>query len=473
MKKETSIKKVVLVEPKSSILDFFSFVKIPLLGLPILGAILKKMGLEVKIFCERLAPIDWQKVSQADLVGISVLTNLAPRAYEIARKIKKIAQETKRKILIVMGGPHVSFLPEEALLKGADFVVRHEGEETFKELIEYLQGKGNKALNEILGLSFKEGEKIHHNPQRPFLENLDHLPPPDFSLIEGFERANVLSIQTSRGCPYDCEFCSVVKMYGKKIRQKSPEKVIEEIKELEKFGLKKHLFFVDDNFSALPQTLFLLEEMARQKIKLDWSTQERISVAQKKENLKLMRKTGCVRLCIGMESFNPEALKEWKKGQTPQDLKEGISILHQHGFLLHGMFIFGADADTPKTIAETIKLVFSYKIDTFQPFVLVPPPGTKIYERFLKEGRIFDFNWEHYDGEHVVFRPKRMSPWELQKLTFEAYQKFYSFRQGVKWALKGKFRNSFFAFYGKKFFNRWLRENEDFLLNLKKKWEGL
>lgn len=458
------MEKVVLIEPRSPGVHFFSYARIPLLGLPILGAILKRMKLKVKIFCEDLAPINWQEVSQADLVGISALTNLAPRAYQIVSKVKQIASGMKRKIFVVLGGPHPSFLPEEALGFGADFVVRHEGEKTLKRLVENLQGKGDLSLAEIPGLSYRDGEGIRHNPGRPLVGELDELPLPDFSLIEGSERINFVPLQTSRGCPHNCEFCSVIQMFGREVRYRSPESIVEEMNRV-KPG--RHIFVVDDNFSANPQrTTALLQAMKGAGLKRDWSTQERISIAQKGEILKLMRETGCTRLYQGIESFNPEALKEWKKGQTPEQIKGAISIIHDHGFLIHGMFILGGDADNPEAIRRTVNSAIRYGLDTAQFFVLVPPPGTRIHQRLKDEGRIFDWNWSHYDGHYVVFRPKQMSPWQLQDLAIKAHQRFYTMGRGIKWAIKGKFRNSFFAFYGREMIKNWVRENRRALNHL-------
>lgn len=459
------IKKVVLIEPRSPGIHFFSFAKMPRLGLPILGAILKKMNLKVKIFCENLAPINWQEIAKADLIGISVLTNIAPRAYEIAAKIKEIAQQIKRKIPIVMGGPHPTFLPEEALENGADFVIRHEGEETLRELVEYLQSKGSKDLKDIPGISYREDEEIHHNPDRALVKDLDAIPLPDFSLIEGSERINFVPLQTSRGCPHDCEFCSVVQMFGKTIRYRSPESIIEEMK---RTNPKRHIFVNDDNFSADPKrTLVLLEEMKRAKIYRHWSTQETVAIAWKKEVMKLMRETGCFRLYQGLESFNPQALKEWRKPQTPEKIEEAISILHRYGFLIHGMFVLGSDFDTLATIRKTVDLALRYGIDTAQFFILVPPPGTRLYRKLKEEDRIIDQDWSHYNGHYVVFSPRQMTPWQLQELAIEASLKFYTLWHGIKWALKGKGRNAFFAFYGKRVIQKWLKENKEFLAKLK------
>lgn len=460
----SKIERVVLIEPRSPGVHFFSGARMPSLGLPILGAILRNMGLNVKIFCENLASINWREIANADLVGISVFTNLAPRAYEIAAKVRQITTKAK----IVMGGPHVTFLPEEALGAGADFVVRHEGEETLPMLVKYLQGKGSKTTEELPGLSWWNKGEIVHNAGKPLVQDLDRNPLPDFSLIEGAEKINFIPIQTSRGCPYDCEFCSVTQMFGHKIRYRSPESIV---KELNNTLPGKHIFIVDDNFSAnSKRTLALLEAMRKAGIKRPWSTQERVEIAWKKDILKLMRETNCIRLYQGIESFNPESLEEWNKKQTPEQIKEAISILHQKGFLLHGMFIFGAEADNTKALKDTFNSAIRCKLDTAQFFALVPAPGTRLYKRLHQAGRIFDRNWSHYGGQHVVFEPKQMNPWELQELVIEATREFYTYWRGLKWGLKLKGKNAFFAGYGKYILRKWLKENEFHLTGLKRRW---
>ncbi len=464
-----NLERVVLIEPHGG-LHFFFYARTPLLGLPILGEILRRMGLVVRIFCEKLAPINWDEVAKADLVGISVLTNLAPRAYRIAARLKEIARTTGRRIWVVMGGPHVTFLPEEALRNGADFVVRYEGESTFPMLVKHLREGDTRALKGIPGLSYWDRGEIVHNPGRPLVEDLDRLPFPNFSLIHGAERINVVPIQTSRGCPHDCEFCSVVQMFGRKIRYRSPEGVVEELKRIKEAFPRRHVFFVDDNFSAHPpRALALLEAMKRAGIRLRWSVQERISVAKRREILRLMRETGCTRLYIGIESLNPKALEEWKKGQSPGEIKEGVRRIRREGLAVHGMFVLGADADTPQTIRHTVLSAIQLGLDTAQFFVLVPAPGTRLYRRLDGEGRIFDKDWAHYDGHHVVFRPANMSPWQLQELAIWAYRKFYSYWNGLRWTLGLKLQNAYFALQGRRVLRTWLGHNRAYLEALRRR----
>ncbi len=463
-----NIKKAVLIEPLSET-HFFSRSKMPLLGLPILGSILRRMNIDVKIFCENLAPIDWKDVSEADIVGISVLTRLAPRAYELGLRAKQLNPG----VVIIMGGPHVTFMPEEAIEKGADYVVRYEGEKTLPMLINHLCGEEPRDIEEIPGLCYSLIGVVKINPGRIIIEDLDQIPRPDFSLITGSENINFVPVQTSRGCPYDCEFCSVVEMFGRRIRYRSPEVVVDDFLEIQETH-PKHVFIVDDNFSAnRERAINLLETMRNKGVDLEWSTQERVSIAEDVRVLRLMRDAGCNRLYQGIESFNPSVLKEWGKGQTPEEIEKSISVIHGEGMLIHGMFILGGDNDTAQTIQETIRSAIRLGLDTAQFFALVPLPGTPLFERFEKEGRIIDRNWERYDGQSVVFEPRNISPWHLQEFTVFAYKKFYTYLRALRWASRGKLNNAFLAIYGKYIFQKWLKENRQHLASLKSRWDSL
>ncbi|MGC9530496.1 MAG: B12-binding domain-containing radical SAM protein [Candidatus Bipolaricaulaceae bacterium] len=458
------VRQAVLIEPAAERTYLFQRVRMPRLGLIILGGLLRRMGVQVRIFCEQLAPIDWGVVAKADLVGITALTNLAPRAYRIARAVKQMAAQMGRYIPVVAGGPHPTALPAEALAAGADFVVRGEGEIPFQELVVRLPGR--EGLDEVPGLSWWEGGEMRHNPGCRLVEDLDRLPLPDFSLVEGAERINCVPVQTSRGCPFDCEFCSVVQMFGNRVRYRTPEAVVEELR---RSPPARHLFVVDDNFSAHPdRAQALLEAMERTGFRRAWSTQERVSVARRPEILSLMRRVGCVRLHVGLESVNPAALAEWGKGQSPEEVEGAVTTIHDHGLGVHGMFVLGADADTPATVRKTAEFARRSGLDTAQFFVLTPVPGTRLFRRLEGSGRIFDRNWEHYDGHTVVYQPRGMSAWQLQQLAMEATQRFYTWWRGVRWAMRGRVKNAFFALYGRRLVRRWVRENAIVLARLRR-----
>lgn len=224
-RKTKEIKRIVGIEPGSPGLHIFSKFRLPRLGLPLLGKILTLEGYEVRIYCQDVSRIDWDDVWRADLVLISSITSTAPEAYKIAE------DRRNRDIPVVLGGSHVTFKPEEAL-EFADYVVRGEGEQTIVELVRWLRDGNHSNLSDIKGLSFRMDGKFHHNPSRPLLQDLDSLPYPDLSLIQGFDKTGVAPMITSRGCPLDCTFCSVTKMFGRRFRFCSGTKVIDEIENL-------------------------------------------------------------------------------------------------------------------------------------------------------------------------------------------------------------------------------------------------
>ncbi len=455
------IMRIVGIEPKNFKTHVFSAFKLPRLAMPLLGTILKEKGYKVKIFLEEWAPINEESIKKADIILISTITSTANRAYKLAQHYKK-----KYKKIIIMGGPHVSFLPEEALLY-ADFVIRGEGEKSLIKLIEHLE-KGSDDFSSISNLSYKKNGKFYHNPLSKTFINLDSLPIPDFTLVEGFnpKKLKIYPISTSRGCPYNCIFCAVVSLFGRKYRFRDTDLVLEELKNIRK---GQHVFFYDDNFTAQRErTKILLEKMIKINFKGEWSSQVRIDIYKDKELLELMKRSNCSVLYIGLESINPETLKFYKKGITPEDIEEGIKILHKYGLKVHGMFVIGADTDTTESILATLDFSKKVNLDSAQFLILTPIPGTKLFQKFLEEGRIFTTNWEYYDGHHVVFYPKNMSPLELQNLSFYLFKKFYSYRLAFKNLLKGDLQRTIIHFLGKKLTKKGERERKDFIKTLPK-----
>jgi len=465
------IERIVFIEPRAPGLHEFSATHIPRLGLPLLSAIMKKEGRDVTVFCEDLSPVDWAKVAEADLVGFSTLTPTAPRTYRLVRKAKRIAATQDERPPILVGGPHVSFCPEEALDQGADFVVRGEGEITSSELIAAIEGQ--LPLSEVDGISYRDGKEFRHNPDRQLVSDLDSLPHPDLEAIEGFEKMDKIPIQTTRGCPYDCEFCAVVEMFGHRYRERSVEDVLEELEYYQRIRPRTPIFFYDDNFTADPErTKALLEGMKERGISPpSWSTQARVSCSEDADLLDLMARSGCSRLYVGIESINPDTLKEYNKGQVVEEIEAAIDKFHRFGIAVHGMFVLGGEKDDQSTVKETVDFALQKGLDTAQFLALTPIPGTRVYQKLKESGRIFAHklrDWGHYDGHHVVFEPKSMSPLQLQKALMRANSRFYSWTRGLKWALRGKFSNSLFAFYGSRIIKRWKRSNVQFLKRLRR-----
>jgi radical SAM superfamily enzyme YgiQ (UPF0313 family) len=453
--------KITLIEPSAPDYHIFSMFHLPRLGLPILGTILKEKGHKVNIYVEGLHPIDYDEVYRSDLVGISSITSTAPRAYSIAEQVRK------KGIPVVIGGSHVTFLPDEAL-KYVDYVVRGEGEETLLELVDSIQD--GKHFADILGLSYRNNGSYLHNPQRPLIPDLDMYPYPDFSLIQGIERVSSIPLQISRGCPFNCSFCSVTKMFGRKYRFRNMENVIEEIIfRLKSFNSPPWFFFYDDNFTANPnQTKIFLEEILRKKIKFSWTAQTRSDVVRDRELMNLMKRTNCQCLYIGFESVNPETLKLYNKRQLVDEIRQAIKIIHNYGIRIHGMFVLGSDEDDVKIIKNTTRFVKKNKIDTVQYLILTPIPGTEVYNQMKRENRLLTTEWNLYDGLHVVFQPVKMTAYQLQKEAIKAMRKFYSFFKSLTFLIKGKFYLGMVRFKGSLIIQKWQKRKKEFLAGLKK-----
>jgi anaerobic magnesium-protoporphyrin IX monomethyl ester cyclase len=410
--------KIRLIEPGPPSVHLMSPWRYPRLGLPMIAAALTAAGHDVRVYCTDLAPIDWDDVHAADLVGLSTTTSTAPAAYAMADGLRR------RGMPVVIGGSHVTFMAEEAL-QHADYVARGEGgDQLMVELLDALHGE--RELESIRGLSFVRDGRHVHNERREPCRDLDELPVPDLSLVAGHERMRSTPIMTSLGCPFACSFCSVTAMFGRKYRFRSAERVIAEIEDKR----PKHIFFYDDNFAADVRRLkVLLRMMVERRLVIPWQAQVRTDVARDPELLDLMKRSGCETLALGLESVDQATLDALHKSQSVADIVGAIEAIHRHGIRVHGMFVLGADTDDRTTVRETASFAMAHRIDTIMLNVLTPAPGTQWFADMDAEGRIFDKRWDLYDGQHVMMTPLRMTPVELQSELMAAYARFYSLRR--------------------------------------------
>ena len=449
--------KIVFIEPKAPNLHIYSQFVIPRLGSYILGTLMKQIGWDVDIIFEEIQRINFDRIGEADLVGISTITSTAPRAYVIADRIRDMG------IPVILGGPHVTFLKEEAL-EHADFVVRGEGERPLMAFIEAWE-KGEE-LSSIPNLSYRKNGKAVHNPMDKFVNDLDEIPFPDLSDLLNEKRQiagyTIIPVQTSRGCPYDCSFCSVTGMFGRQYRFRSTQNIIEELRHYN--DRKNIIFFYDDNFAAnRGRTKVLLESMIKEKFTFKWSTQVRADVAKDEELVKLMKKAGCHTLYIGFESVNPMSLREMKKGQTVEDIQEAIRVIHRHRINIHGMFVYGFDEDDWQTVKRTVKFARKTRLSSTQFLILTPLPGSKIFNKLTNEKRIVFDDWALYDAHHVVFRPAKFSLSMLQKAQIFSHKKFYSWIEMVKKLFRFRWFDLGLAHYARNLNKAWLRKNRTFL----------
>jgi len=364
--------------------------KIPPLGLLNVAAVTPS-GVEVSLTDENVEPIDFEK--DVDLVGITTMTSAAPRAYEIAQKFRK------KGVPVVLGGPHVSFLPQEGL-QHADAVVVGEAEGIWEKLVEDFIRGGRSAL-----------KKIYRNEHPP---DFSKIPFPRWDLLKKGKYIVTKVLHLTRGCPYNCSFCSVTQLFGRKIRFRPIDKIVEFIKANKGKELKERLFvFLDDNIMG---NIRYAKELFKALIplKIIWMSQSSINAAYDKELLDLASRSGCKALFVGLETVSEEALKEVGKSQNRVKFyQEAIKRFHKFGIFVHGAFIFGMDSHDRNIFKKTVDFVLRAKLDGAQYSILTPLPGTKLYQEMEHEGRIIDRDWSNYDCGHVVFKPKKMTPAEL------------------------------------------------------------
>jgi anaerobic magnesium-protoporphyrin IX monomethyl ester cyclase len=400
-------KKVAFIEPLGNVSNVFeNYMRLPLMGSLYLGTILHNAGHEVRIYNENLlpSPIDPFDI-RADIYCISALTVSANRARLLAHQIKRIRPDAR----VIMGGIHASLSPE-TFEDIADQVVCGEAESVITDLV--------------------EGRITEHIVQGSAVEDLDELPLVNYGLLEGYESMDIIPIMTSRGCPFDCNFCTVTKIFGRKFRMQSPERIVREIRHALGFFSTRTIFFYDDNFTAnRARVTELCRLIGEERIDIDWVTQVRTDISRDPELLAHMARAGCHFFFIGFESISDETLKAMRKSQTREDIEKSIAVIRASGINIHGMFIFGDDNDTPESIGATVDFAVRHHIDTVQFMILTPFPGTVCYDRIVSEDRLIHKRWDYYNAMYVVFRPASLSASRLQQETIKAYERFYSFRR--------------------------------------------
>ncbi|HEY3356688.1 MAG TPA: radical SAM protein [Polyangia bacterium] len=411
-----SRKRVLIVEPQAAASNVFSaFAGLPLMGPLLMGTVLKQAGFDVTVVSENLLgrPLGIHDMDH-DFLLVSCLTPTVERGFELAALFKRRNARGQ----VIMGGPHVSFLPEEAL-SYADHVVTGEGENVIVDLLRH--GADERVV---------QGTPV---------QDLDTLPLVDWQLLVNWERQYIQPIMLSRGCPFGCNFCSVTAMFGRGYRTVSVDRALEEIGRT----TRNDMFFYDDNFTANPKrSRQILEGMARlPRRPRSWSAQVRTDLTRDRELMGALARAGCGRVYVGLESVNDETLAELHKSQTLEDVRRAVRVFHEHGIAVHGMFMFGADADGPEVLRATGDFVRREHVDSVQYLIATPFPGTEYYRRLEAEGRLLHKIWRYYDAMHVVFRPRQLSPLQLQELAMAEYGDFYTILQalneGLETALEG------------------------------------
>ena len=400
------MKRLLLIAPlaKNSLMGGGFFFRMPGLGLLKVAA-LTPPNWQVTIIDEKVESLDLSQA--ADLVGITAMTTTVPRGYEIADHFRR------RGITVVMGGMHVSGLPDEAL-QHCDSVVIGEAE-----------GVWPTVLNDFERQTL---QRTYRNDGG--LPNLHNLPRPNWELYRGKNYLPVHFVETTRGCPIDCEFCAVTTAFGGKYRNRPQEEVLAELHGLKPFGglltLKNCVFFVDDNIIAnRTYTKEFLNRIAD--LGLHWFGQASVNIAKEPEILKLCQKSGCIGLFLGFETLSPETLASvGKRVNHPEQYLEVVQRIHDHGIGIDGSFVFGFDTDDAGVFDRTLEFVFKAKLEVAYFSILTPYPGTRLHQRLVEENRLISNDWSLYDGHRVVYRPKTFTPDELLEGYTRALREVYA-----------------------------------------------
>ncbi len=369
----------------------------PIITLPHVATITPREH-DVKIVNENYSDIDFDE--DVDLVGITCYTMTAPRVYKIADEFRR------RGVKVVLGGYHPTAMPDEAI-QHADSIVKGEAEASWPKLLKDLE---NGKL------------KKFYEPDSNF--DMADIPPIRRDLIV----LNPLlgAVQSTRGCSNRCEFCAISSFCKHGIKQRPIKNVVEEIKDMP----NKLFIFHDPHLTARPQyARELFKEMIKQKINKSWLANGTTNVLGKidDEFLNLARKAGCIEWFIGFESVSQKALNSIKKTHNKvENFKKLIKRLHKHGMAVQGGIIFGFDEDTSDIFDLTLEKMYEFELDIVEVNILTPYPGTPLFDRLEREGRIITRDWTRYNQVDVVFKPKNMTEKELFEGARKVAKEFYS-----------------------------------------------
>ncbi len=399
----------------------------PKLSLPVIAAYTPEYW-QVDLVDEAVQDIDFDH--PCDLVGLSVMTCYAPRAYEIAAEFRK------RGKTVVLGGVHPTYCPEEAL-QYCDAVVCGEAEDLWPEAVADFEAGALKRMYKMDAFPSLE------NYRSPRVELLS----PDAYMTRQCSF-------TTRGCHFDCEFCSVSPFNGKTTRRRPVQEVVKELQQVQRWirselverlrndslwrafitGLRIRIGIEDGTIFAFVDDLHnsnraYCRELwtALKPLKIKWGCQSTLFLGDDEEMVKLAAESGCVSVFVGMESLDEDCLEETNKPfNRVQKFSQEIKMFHDYGIMVNPGIVFGFDNDDEAVFERAVEFLVKNQVELAYFNVLTPLPGTALFDRYNSAGRIFDRDWSKYDGKHVVFQPSRMTPEQLQEGFYWANHQFYS-----------------------------------------------
>jgi magnesium-protoporphyrin IX monomethyl ester (oxidative) cyclase len=410
--------------------------KAPPLGLAWIAAVLERAGHKVRIIDSPTDGIDLKAFMNEvrswnpDVVGITAITPTVYKAYDAVKAVK----EYDKDLPVIMGGPHVTFMYEEALNNGVDVVVRGEGEYTTLELINTIEkvGLDTGQFKSIRGLAFRSGDGIIRTPDRPPIKNLDELPPPARHLLPMDKYTlfgkpiRIIHAMASRGCPYGCSFCSTSYFWGRLVRYRSAKAVADEIEDAVNRYKTNIVVFTDDEFTLGKRFVYdFLREIRERKLDINFSCGSRVDTIDRDMIVKL-KEHGCTALYFGVESGSQDTINKIGKRITLEQAVKVFQWAKEINIDHVGSFVIGFPWESIEDMKNTVR--FAMKLDpTYAQFTVATPyPGTPLYYQAVSENLIEDWNWEHYTTLRAVMRGYRFTKEQAQKMLQWAYVKYYS-----------------------------------------------
>ena len=412
---------------------------IPPLGICYIAAVLEEAGKDVEIIdCTPLEMTPAELISELekkkpDIIGLSATSP----SYESTLKAAALIRESLPDAVVVIGGVHVTALPDETLACDVfDVGVLGEGEVTFLELVNHIEENGLNDLSKIKGIAYRKDNKVVKTGKRESIKDLDSLPFPARHLIPpidkyhptpaSYKKLPHADIMTSRGCPTLCTFCDR-SVFGCSYRGYSAEKVIAEVEELiGKYGVRDIKFF-DDTFTLDQRRLYkIMDLMEERGIDVPWSCLTKVNCVTK-EMLQRMKDAGCWQVLYGIESGDPRMMKLLKKGTTVEQNEKAVRWAKEVGLNVRCDFLFGTPGDTMESMEKTLKFAIKINPDLAHFNKFTPYPGTEIYHNLINQGYTFDFtkSCSQLDHSIIMYCPEGVDEEEYRKFIDKAYQRFY------------------------------------------------
>lgn len=403
------------------------YIRTPSIGLLTLATIVKPHITDTFMYSESISKIKWDDVLDADIIFIGIFTFSANRGYELARYIRQ-----NSKAIIVLGGLHASMDYTEAC-QYCDYVLLGEGDELILDFIKAIRDESD--IN-FPGVAYKKDEEVIVTGKRNPPQNINVIPNRD--LLYHYQKMaghNTIwpQVHASRGCPHNCDYCALVRHFGRTVRTRSPENVVEDIRysiayhDEHHHRLAKVLWITDDNFFAdRAWAISVLQAIIDSGIKYNFTIQARFEVGFDDEMLELLKKSGFVEIAMGIEFLEDEAFASYHKSSTYKDILRSVENIQKHGIRVRGLFIVGADSHTKGVGTRLADFVIQHDICGVLIQSMYFVPGTPVFE--THKTKLIHTDWSKYNG-NVVHYPEHISPYDLQQEIIIASKKIYSLKR--------------------------------------------